>query len=399
VTCPHCQQTAGFHGFRPFRPLSLLGPLSYTRAYYYCRRCGRGCCPFDDDAGLTDRRLTPGLERAASLAGIAAGSFREAADEVLWELAGLRLSESTVERTTEDAGGRLRQAWAEGATFGPPRPWDWYRDADGCTCAYVGSDATGVRQQGPNGGPAEGRMINVGVVYNPAPEYAAPAERRPQLQARYVAGLYPYDDLGALMRRQGAQVGMDRADRWIALCDGANGLDDMLDRNFPRVEAVILDFYHPAEYLGRLAKALHPQDEAQAEAVAGAWCRLLKEEGGAVVMAVLQEWDWPPRQPALRAQLEQVLEYFGNRVHRMEYPEYQARGWHIGSGPVEAACKLVVGQRLKGTGMRWGTDGADSVSHLRALFRSEPGQWEAFWKRDRNNRPRASPIHLSHQQE
>ena len=42
----------------------------------------------------------------------------------------------------------------------------------------------------------------------------------------------------------------------------------------------------------------------------------------------------------------------------MEYPEYLAKGWCIGSGAVESACKTVVGQRLKLAGMRWGEDGA-----------------------------------------
>ncbi len=42
----------------------------------------------------------------------------------------------------------------------------------------------------------------------------------------------------------------------------------------------------------------------------------------------------------------------------MEYPEYLARGWCIGSGAVESACKTVVGQRLKLAGMRWGEDGS-----------------------------------------
>ena len=78
MTCPHCQQTAAFQEHRRLQPLSLLGPLTYTRAYYYCRRCGTGFCPFDAAVGLTGRRLTPGLERAASLAGTVAGSFREA---------------------------------------------------------------------------------------------------------------------------------------------------------------------------------------------------------------------------------------------------------------------------------------------------------------------------------
>jgi hypothetical protein len=48
-----------------------------------------------------------------------------------------------------------------------------------------------------------------------------------------------------------------------------------------------------------------------------------------------------------------VLTYFRNQVHRMDYPRYLAHGWQIGSGPVESACKTVVGQRLKGAGMRW----------------------------------------------
>ena len=65
----------------------------------------------------------------------------------------------------------------------------------------------------------------------------------------------------------------------------------------------------------------------------------------------------------------------------MEYPEYLARGWCIGSGAVESACHTVVGQRLKLAGMRWGEDGADALCHLRALYRGEKGQWEAFWNR------------------
>ena len=75
----------------------------------------------------------------------------------------------------------------------------------------------------------------------------------------------------------------------------------------------------------------------------------------------------------------EVFGYFENQVHRMDYPTYRAKGWQIGSGPVESACKTVVGQRLKGAGMRWGEDGADALCHLRALFRSESAQWEAFW--------------------
>ena len=63
----------------------------------------------------------------------------------------------------------------------------------------------------------------------------------------------------------------------------------------------------------------------------------------------------------------------------MDYPSYVAKGWAIGSGRWRSACKTVIGQRMKGSGMRWGHDGADGVCHLRALLLSEKGQWDAFW--------------------
>ena len=76
----------------------------------------------------------------------------------------------------------------------------------------------------------------------------------------------------------------------------------------------------------------------------------------------------------------EVVRYFENQSHRMDYPSYVAKGWAIGSGPVESACKTVIGQRMKGSGMRWGRDGADAVAHLRALFKSGDRQWDVYWR-------------------
>ncbi len=33
-----------------------------------------------------------------------------------------------------------------------------------------------------------------------------------------------------------------------------------------------------------------------------------------------------------------------------------------------------------GRGMRWGEQGSDAVAHLRALYRSDPDQWDGFWR-------------------
>jgi hypothetical protein len=383
MTCPRCQADARCKGFRWRAAVSLLGALRLRRHYYLCGACHHGTCPRDELLGLRAHGLTPAADEAVSLAGVQ-GSFADAAHKLLPRLAGLRVSESTAERATEAAGARLAQAQAAGAAFGPAKDWCWHKDAEGKTCAYVSVDATGIGQQGPGGAKAEGRMATVGMIYNPVPEdracWADPRGRRPDWQARYVAQLGPLAELAGPLRRQGAQVGMDRAERWVALSDGGAGLEDFLRDNFGRVDVVILDFFHAAQYLGDLAKALHPQDEAAAQDWGRQWCHRLKREGGAAVRAALQALEVRGR--AARECRARVAGYFANQEHRMDYPAYLAKGWQIGSGPVESACKTVVGQRLKGGGMRWGEDGADAVAHLRALFRSERGQWEAFWSQN-----------------
>ena len=146
--------------------MSLLGEVRCQRAWYLCGYCGKGSFPWDQAVGLTVKRLTPAAEEAVSLAGAACSSFAEAAGLVLGTLAGMCLSESTVQRTAEDAGERVGELLEAGRTFGFPRVWPWQRDARGRTCAYISIDATGVRQQAKDGGKADGRMPYVAMVYN-----------------------------------------------------------------------------------------------------------------------------------------------------------------------------------------------------------------------------------------
>lgn len=393
MTCPDCDGTAGYHQDRERRVASVVGPIAYRRAYYYCRRCGHGRAPFDEQAGITARALTPAAEQLATLAGGVGESFARGA-ELLEEMAAVRLAESTVQRTTEDVGRRIAAGLAEGVLFDRAVVWKWSTDARGRTVAYLTIDATGTRQQGPKGGPAEGRMAYVGGVYNPTPPPWShpPGKPPPELTARYVSGLYALEEMGPLLRRQAAGVGVEKAEVWVALTDGGAGLEEFMRQNFNRADlVVILDFWHAASYLEKLAKALHPHDEGKAKETASGWCRLLKEEGGATTLEVIRHGDWPERKSALlKAVWAEVESYFGNNVHRMEYPEYLAEGWQIGSGVVESACKTVVGQRLKGAGMRWSEAGAHALCHVRALYRSEKGQWAAFWQRQFTKR---IPVH------
>jgi hypothetical protein len=386
MSCPHCHESARFVDYRPKTVLSLVGTFPLERAYYHCRACGRGTVPWDGAIGLSRQALTPGARELVSIAG-AVDSFGEAAEVVLRKMSGLRVSESTVERTSEAIGRDIGRRLADGETFGAATPWPWHVDAEGKTCAYVSLDLTGLGMQGPDGAAAEGRMAAVAMVYNPVPEdlgrRSGPAGRTPEFQARYVAGLEGQAALGEPLRKQAAQVGMDRAKCWIAVGDAGAGVEDWLRANFGRVDAVILDFYHVAEHLGELGRALHPGDEAAREDWIETWSHRLKHEGGEVVLKELRGLPLDGRE-AVRKVHGEVLGYFENHVHRMDYPTYRAKGWAIGSGPVESACKTVIGKRMKNGGMRWGGDGADEMCHLRALFSSGESQWDAYWHPVRN---------------
>ena len=205
------------------------------------------------------------------------------------------------------------------------------------------------------------------------------------MQARYLAGLLSLADLGLLLRKQAGQVGMEKAEQWIGISDGGNGLEDFLRTNFNRDNLVIiLDFWHPTGYLETLARAMHPDDEDRRVSQMKSWCHLMKHKGGAAIREELQGVEIARNKRAARQARQEAVTYIKNNEHRMDYPYYLSQGWQIGSGPIESACKTVVGQRLKLAGMRWREYGTDNVCHLRALFKSDKDQWDAFWERNVN---------------
>jgi hypothetical protein len=231
-------------------------------------------------------------------------------------------------------------------------------------------------------------MVRVAMVSNPVPEdrarRAKPAARRPVWHARYLASRHGPAGLGGRLQRQAAQVGLGRAERGIALSDGGAGLEDWRRLRFPRVAAVILDFDHASEHLAELAKAWHARQHCGGRGSASGWGGSAQTRGGQAVLEELRALA-PPASASRREVWRATVTDFENQGHRMDSPSYRAQGWRIGSGPVEAGCKAVMGQRLKGAGMRWSRLGADGVAHLRALVLSQRGQWAASWTHRQNH--------------
>ena len=145
----------------------------------------------------------------------------------------------------------------------------------------------------------------------------------------------------------------------------------------------IVDFYHAAKRIWTMAEALFGAQHPAGRAWARRMCRVLKEPRGPY--RVLHS------AAALRARVRRLSKtrvadfrtaynYLRRRTRRMRYFEYQKQHLPIGSGVTEAACKTVVGQRLKLSGMRWSKAGAQVILDLRVVLLS--GIWERAYRQD-----------------
>ena len=93
-----------FIEFRDKKLLTVLGPMTVTRAYYYDRECRSGYCPKDSALDIEGTSYSSGVRRMMSKVG-AYRSFG-LGHEDLYELADIRVSAKEVERISQTVGGQ-----------------------------------------------------------------------------------------------------------------------------------------------------------------------------------------------------------------------------------------------------------------------------------------------------
>ena len=130
-----------------------------------------------------------------------------------------------------------------------------------------------------------------------------------------------------------------------------------------------IDFYHATEHLKDAFDAAHGAHSPKAAAQFEKYRHLLRHEPDGVERVIRALVYLRSKHPTTR-RIAQVLGYFRGNRHRMRYAEAKAKGLPIGSGVVEAACKTLVTERLKRSGMRWGPRGGQAILTLRSLVQS-----------------------------
>lgn len=125
----------------------------------------------------------------------------------------------------------------------------------------------------------------------------------------------------------------------------------------------IVDWWHAAEHLWDLAKALHGPGTPAADAWAEHAKHVLWRHGPVPLLGLLRE-AVAPSHDALKV-LQRERGYFTANALRMQYPLFRQQWLPVGSGAVESGAKHLVQQRMKRAGMRWSELGARAILHLR----------------------------------
>jgi len=162
----------------------------------------------------------------------------------------------------------------------------------------------------------------------------------------------------------------------VCLMDGEAALWGVQDEWLPRAVG-ILDLFHVLERLWDVAHVFHGEGTCAAEQFVAHHLRLLLE---GKVGYVIGHFKRLRNEQALRGSPRRVvsaaIRYYENNRRHMQYHEYLAAGYPIGSGVAEGACRHVVKDRMEQTGMRWTVQGAQAMLHLRAVYLN--GHWNQF---------------------
>ena len=166
---------------------------------------------------------------------------------------------------------------------------------------------------------------------------------------------------------------------FVAVADGAKDNWPFLKSNSDRQ---CLDFFHATEYLTKAADAAFYKDKLKRSQWLEDACHRLKhnKSGPAALINEMETFKNKHIGDERKAILDGAITYFRNQRKLMKYAEHVDESLPIGSGVTEAACKVIVKQRLCNSGMRWKEKGAATVLSLRTLTYSE-GRWAQFWQK------------------
>jgi len=362
--------------------------VAFERTIYWNQHAG-AVAPLDELLGIVAENYSPGVREM-----VCRLSLNEAfapVSESLQRTAQLSVSRSAIRDLVEREGRRAEGAIRQGQ-YGP----DW--TAADCTAQTIITGADGVmvpavtdeqkrRRRATEAGKRkkEGRSSTAKPGRprrgsdGPYKEFKIASFYDPDKSHKYAVGKRgDHRVLGRILRREGAKVKIGEAAHKYSVTDGAEWIGNQYGQQLPMLDENILDYYHLRDYVIRTSHVLYGEGTAKARAWREDMMGLVWNQGSLVMLDRLGHYLRRHRSGPKAAALRSLRQYVGNRVQMTDYPRYRQMGYDCGSGPTESFCGTLT-KRLKGRGMRWDLDNAESIMALGSLYYS--ALWSDYWVR------------------
>jgi hypothetical protein len=344
---------------------TLFGEGEVFRSWY--KHPGEeGRFPLDEALGLINGH-TP---RLAGLMGRAAARapFEQASSDFR-EYTGLEVCGRQFQRLASEVGAQTEAFLRADHGRGREKPPRVYVLMDGTGAPLRKAELKGRRGKAPDGS-AKTHEVKVAALFTQHPK---PGEEpwRDLDTTTYVATEQRCDDFGGRVRREFLRR-FANAPEIVVLGDAAAWINTIARQQFAGAVRVV-DWHHGAERVATLAELVAPRHTPRWHDTRKKWTSMLwRGKVDALAWAVRSQL------PAdSSAEGEKQLAYFLKNREAMRYDVFRSQGIFIGSGVVEAACKTIVAQRFKASGMRWSSRGLKPVLAIRTALLS--GRYEDFW--------------------
>ena len=143
----------------------------------------------------------------------------------------------------------------------------------------------------------------------------------------------------------------------------------------------LLDFFHATEHLSKAADAIYGEKSDLSRAFYNKWRGKLKTDPDAPASILRSIKGFRKRGSLTKSrkkELETEITFFRKNRKLMKYSDFLQRGLPIGCGPIEAAAKTIVRQRMCRSGMSWSRDKGQYILTIRAFVQS--GLWKDAWE-------------------
>ena len=356
--------------------MTLAGEVRALRTLYKDRSSDHesSIVPMELRSGMIEGFWTP----AAAELGVWVVSQMtpQKAEELCKRTGNMSPSKASLDRLPKEVGrvweeGRLEFEGALRETMEVPRDAaTLVVSLDGVYAPMVGTDPVGTRREAAEAGkiakgPAGYREVGCATVSFCAPKGeilgAIRFGRMPESKKQTLKEMLSAEAEQALLLRPDLRV--------VALADGQEDNWDYLEKEYPRA-VHILDFFHAAEHLGAAIAAVYGDGTVEARRRFADLRHVLLEDPDGVEKVVRALDRRRKRNPTIK-RVAQVLAYVRKNRAKMRYAGWRDQGLPIGSGVVEAACKTLVTQRMKNSGMRWGQIGGQAILNPRGWSQSE----------------------------